>query len=155
MNVWIHRAIVFIAGFAGAWLLRSSSGTLSFIAACVLIIFAGVWGFANLRCSNIEYDEYGAADHAAADSAPEAMPGNDPILNRRIMYVILFAGFALFAKGARSGNMFLTIISLALIIGSFIWGIMKVRCPHCGGLLQLKLYDISLCPHCGKRTTDI
>ena len=32
------------------------------------------------------------------------------------------------------------------------WMIMKVRCPHCGQLLELKLYNIDYCRYCGKST---
>ena len=87
----------------------------------------------------------------------------NPKINRIIGYVVLFIGFFVFYKGFHSAtaadpvnglNPLLICISLVLIIGAFVWVILKVRCPHCGKLLNIKLGNIDICPHCGKRTDD-
>lgn len=86
----------------------------------------------------------------------------NPRVNRIIGYIILFIGFVLFYKGFHQYNLegsfngksvVLIVISSVFIIGSFVWMILKVRCPHCGKLLDLKLYDISVCKFCGKDTS--
>lgn len=88
----------------------------------------------------------------------------NPRVNRIIGYIILFIGFVLFYKGFRlynldgvfNGKSIVIIIASAIfVIGSLIWMILKVRCPHCGKLLDLKLYDIRTCKFCGKSTDDI
>lgn len=87
----------------------------------------------------------------------------NPKINRIIGYVVLFIGFFVFYKGFHSStaadpvnglNPLSICISLVLIIGAFVWLILKVRCPHCGKLLNIKLGNIDICPHCGKRTDD-
>lgn len=86
----------------------------------------------------------------------------NPRINRIIGYIILFIGFILFYKGFRqygldgsfNGKSITLIICASLfVVCSTIWMIGKVRCPHCGKLLDLKLYDISTCKFCGKDTT--
>ncbi len=80
---------------------------------------------------------------------------NDPKINRIIGYIVLFIGFGFVIAGTVCGDILKIIfyvIAALLIAGSFVWMIMKVRCPHCGALLHLKLYSIARCPHCGKNT---
>lgn len=86
---------------------------------------------------------------------------NNPKINRLIGYVILFFGFFLFYKGVKpvsltdniaDADFVLLELSFVFLIGSFVWMIKKVRCPHCNKLLHLKLYNIDVCPHCGKST---
>ncbi len=85
---------------------------------------------------------------------------NTPQKCRRTGYVILFTGVVLFALGlyprntGGKANVFLVIVSLILIAASVVWMIKKVRCPHCGALLHLKLYNIAVCPYCGKNTDN-
>ncbi len=85
---------------------------------------------------------------------------NTPRKCRRTGYVILFTGVVLFALGLyprNTGgkvNVFLVIVSLIIIAASVVWMIKKVRCPHCGALLHLKLYNIDVCPYCGKNTDN-
>ena len=85
----------------------------------------------------------------------------NPKLNRFIGYVVLFIGFFVFYKGFHSSTVidpvnghdpFLIGISIVIIVASFIWMILKVRCPHCNALLDLKLRNIDKCPYCGKDT---
>lgn len=79
----------------------------------------------------------------------------DPKINRIIGYVILFIGFGFVITGTISGGIFLVIFYILgglFVVASTVWMIMKVRCPHCGALLHLKLYNIDRCPRCGKST---
>ena len=83
----------------------------------------------------------------------------DPRKARVIGYIILFASFPFFGTGAVmleiwGGvlSMLLFLVGAVLVTVSVIWMIRKVRCPHCGALLHLKLYDISRCPYCNKST---
>ena len=83
----------------------------------------------------------------------------DPRLARAIGYAAMFGGFIVVGIGTACFNILEGVVSLILygIAGLFlafsiIWMIRKVRCPHCGQLLHLKLYDISVCPYCGKST---
>lgn len=87
----------------------------------------------------------------------------NPKINRTIGYIILFSGFGFFYKGLHSGtledginsmNLLLVIIAIVFIVFSIIWMILKVRCPHCNRLLNLKLWNIDYCPFCGKRTDE-
>lgn len=86
---------------------------------------------------------------------------NNPKINRLIGYIILFTGFVLFYKGFHSAtpadpinghDPILIVFSIVIIIGSIVWSILKVRCPHCNSMLPLKLYNIDVCPYCGKKT---
>ncbi|MBR6939667.1 MAG: hypothetical protein IKH65_02565 [Clostridia bacterium] len=85
---------------------------------------------------------------------------NTPRKCRRTGYVILFTGVVLFALGlyprnfGGRANVFLVIVSLIIIAASVMWMVKKVRCPHCGALLHLKLYNIDVCPYCGKNTDN-
>lgn len=85
----------------------------------------------------------------------------NPKINRLIGYVLMFAGFFVWYKGFHSSTAqdpingldpFLIVISLIMVIGAIVWMILKVRCPHCNKLLNLKLGNIDICPYCGKRT---
>ena len=85
---------------------------------------------------------------------------DNPNINRTIGYVILFIGFILFYKGfhyptqedpLNGHNIFLIGISVIMMIVSMVWMLLKVRCPHCHKLLNLKLYHIDVCPYCGKK----
>lgn len=87
----------------------------------------------------------------------------NPKTNRWIGYIILFIGFTIFYKGFHAGtapdgvngtNSFIIAVGLVFVISSFVWMILKVRCPHCGKLLELKLYNIDRCPHCGRYTDE-
>lgn len=86
---------------------------------------------------------------------------NTPKINRLIGYVFLFFGFFLFYKGFKpvglnddiaDADFILLALAIDFLIGSMVWMIKKVRCPHCNKLLHLKLYNIDVCPHCGKST---
>lgn len=85
----------------------------------------------------------------------------NPNINRIIGYVNLFIGFILFYKGfhyptqedpVNGHNSILIGISIIMIIASFVWMLLKVRCPHCNRLLKMKLYNIDVCPYCGENT---
>lgn len=85
----------------------------------------------------------------------------NPRLARAIGYAVMFAGFICVGIGTACLNTFEGIKSIiiyclagVLLTFSIIWMIRKVRCPHCGRLLHLKLYDISVCQNCG-RSTDL
>ena len=86
----------------------------------------------------------------------------NPRTARMIGYIILFVGIIIFGIGCIFVNfentvsgIVLCIIAVPVLIASFVWIIRKVRCPHCGALLHLKLYyPISKCPYCGKNTDD-
>jgi len=79
----------------------------------------------------------------------------DPKINRIIGYVIFLAACIFFIMGTVSGGPLMIvfyIIGGVIAAASVVWMIMKVRCPHCGALLHLKLYNIDRCPVCGKST---
>lgn len=85
----------------------------------------------------------------------------NPRISRMIGYVILFIGFILFYKGfhfstiedpVNGKNPILIVIAVLLIILSFVWMLLKVRCPHCKKLLYLRLRNLDKCPHCGRDT---
>lgn len=85
----------------------------------------------------------------------------NPRINRLLGYVVMFIGFIVFYKGNHAGTApngvdgydYPTIVmGLLLVIAAFVWMFLKVRCPHCNGLLNLKLGNIDVCPHCGKET---
>lgn len=85
----------------------------------------------------------------------------NPTINRILGYVILFIGFFLFYKGfhyptheepVNGHNPIIIGISIIIMIISFAWMLLKVRCPHCNQLLALKLKNIDVCPNCGKNT---
>lgn len=88
---------------------------------------------------------------------------NNPRINRIIGYLIMFVAFVPFTLGYKmvsSGIMIIVgivilTIGILLLCASVVWVFKKVRCPHCNALLHLKLYPISKCPYCGKRTDDI
>lgn len=86
---------------------------------------------------------------------------NNPKINRLIGYIVLFIGFFLFYKGFKlvgvsdniaDADFVLLALAAGFLVGSTVWMIKKVRCPHCNWLLHLKLYNIDVCPHCGKST---
>ena len=80
---------------------------------------------------------------------------NDPKINRIVGYVIFFIACIIFVLGTVSGGplkVVLYIIGGVIAAASVVWMILKVRCPHCGALLHLKLYNIDRCPRCGKST---
>ena len=88
----------------------------------------------------------------------------NPRINRAIGYIILCIGFAVFGIGCMMYyksdtsvvlGVIVCIIGVLLFVFSTIWMIKKVRCPHCNALLHLKLYPVSTCPYCGKRTDDV
>lgn len=82
----------------------------------------------------------------------------NPKINRVIGYIVLFIGFGLFYKGLHASidesgiDYFFVVTGLVFVIASIIWMILKVRCPHCGGILNPKLTNIDCCPYCGKNT---
>lgn len=87
----------------------------------------------------------------------------NPTINRMIGYIVLFIGFFMFYRGfhyptqedpVNGHNPILIGISIILIIVSFSWMLIKVRCPHCNQLLALKLKNIDFCPNCGKNTNS-
>ena len=87
--------------------------------------------------------------------------GKSPKINRLIGYVTMFIGFITFYKGFHSftesdsinGHDPLLIgVSIVIIVASFVWLIVKVRCPHCHKLLDIRLTNIDKCPYCGKST---
>lgn len=40
-------------------------------------------------------------------------------------------------------------IGALLPLGGVIWGVISIRCPHCGAFL-FRCYFTLYCPHCGK-----
>ena len=79
----------------------------------------------------------------------------DPKINRFIGYVIFFTACIFMIVGTVSGGVLLVVFYILagiFAVTSLVWMIMKVRCPHCGALLHLKLYNIDRCPQCGKST---
>lgn len=85
----------------------------------------------------------------------------NPKINRIIGYIILFIGFGLFYKGFHAGtapdgvngvDAFTVVVACIFIVGAIVWTILKVRCPHCNGMLNPKLTNIDVCPFCGKST---
>ena len=83
----------------------------------------------------------------------------NPRTARLIGYVIFFASVPLFGFAAVLTEVWGGLLSMLLLVAggvlfafSIVWMIRKVRCPHCGQLLHLKLYDIRRCPYCGKNT---
>ena len=40
-------------------------------------------------------------------------------------------------------------IGALLPLGGVIWGVISIRCPHCGAFL-FRCYFTPYCPHCGK-----
>lgn len=84
----------------------------------------------------------------------------NPRINRIIGYIVMMIGFVLFYRGfhyptaqdpVNGKNWVLIIVSLLIVIGALIWMIKKVRCPYCNQLLDIKSYNIDICPHCGRR----
>lgn len=89
------------------------------------------------------------------------MDMNNPKINRLIGYIVLFIGFFLFYKGVKpvsltdniaDADFVFLALAVGFLVGSTVWMIKKVRCPHCNKLLHLKLYNIDVCPHCCKST---
>jgi hypothetical protein len=89
------------------------------------------------------------------------MNRNNPTRNRIKGYGILSAGILCFALGCfinnttsqRTAAYALCAAGIIICIISTVWMIRKVRCPHCGKLLHLKLfYSNRTCPYCGKDT---
>lgn len=87
----------------------------------------------------------------------------NPKLNRLIGYIIMFIGFNIFYKGFHTGtapngvdgtDVVIIAVGLIFVIAAFVWMFFKVRCPHCNGLLNLKLGNIDMCPYCGESTED-
>ncbi len=79
----------------------------------------------------------------------------DPRVNRIIGYVIFFIACGFMIAGTVSGGVFMAVFYVLgglFALVSVVWMVMKVRCPHCGALLYLKLYNIDRCPQCGKST---
>ena len=83
----------------------------------------------------------------------------NPRTARIVGYVLLFFSFPFFGAMAACMDiaggllsMLFLIIGAGLFAVSVIWMVRKVRCPHCDQLLHLKLYDISVCPYCGRST---
>ncbi len=40
-------------------------------------------------------------------------------------------------------------IGALLPVGGIVWGVISIRCPHCGAFL-FRCYFTPYCPHCGK-----
>ena len=40
-------------------------------------------------------------------------------------------------------------IGALLPLGGVVWGVISIRCPHCGAFL-FRCYFTPYCPHCGK-----
>ena len=85
----------------------------------------------------------------------------NPTTNKIIGYIVLFIGFILFYKGfhyptpedpVNGHSIPLIVFSIVLVIAAFVWMVVKVRCPHCGGILSPKIESIERCPHCGRNT---
>ena len=74
------------------------------------------------------------------------------------LFPLLFvhSGRALF-KGIAAG-LFATVLAMLLFaaiggvvsLGGLIWGILSIRCPHCGGFLPLRDWFLEYCPRCGE-----
>lgn len=85
----------------------------------------------------------------------------NPKINRAIGYLVMFIGFYVFYKGTHAGtapngvdgyDYFVLGTGILLVIVAFTWMFLKVRCPHCNGILNFKLGNIDVCPHCGEQT---
>ena len=81
----------------------------------------------------------------------------DPNRAKGIMYLIMFASFVPLGAGAAMQvsrpviAYILLALGAALMIASLVYGVKNVRCPHCGALLNLKLWPLHTCPYCKKR----
>ncbi len=87
----------------------------------------------------------------------------NPTICKIIGYIVLFTGLSLLFWGTHyptaddpfnGKNPPLIVLASLLIIGSMIWSIAKVRCPHCHMLLKLKFGSVAVCPYCGKDTSS-
>lgn len=85
----------------------------------------------------------------------------DPRVNKIIGYIILAVGLYFVYKGSHypteedpynGKNYYLLALSAVFLISSLVWMIKKVRCPHCGCILNLKIANIDRCPQCHKKT---
>ena len=85
----------------------------------------------------------------------------NPHINRLIGYIVMFIGFHMVYKGSHAGtapngvdgyDYFVFGVGILVVVAAFVWMIFKVRCPNCNGVLNLKLGNIDVCPHCGKDT---
>ncbi len=79
------------------------------------------------------------------------------LLRKRIVMLsvviggVILAGILIFLAGRSE----LTIALFAAIggvvsLGGLIWGILSIRCPHCGGFLPLRDWFLEYCPRCGE-----
>lgn len=85
----------------------------------------------------------------------------DPSINRYVGLFVMFMGLYFVFRGifshSETGVSFsinpwaLTLAGI-LIVGSFVWMMLTVRCPHCHYPLEFQLSAIDICPSCGKCT---
>lgn len=62
--------------------------------------------------------------------------------------VAAFAGLSL-GKG-QEGIHYLIWVAFALMLGSVVYKVLTLKCPHCGGFLSAKYKLPQTCPACGK-----
>lgn len=77
-----------------------------------------------------------------------------------MMFLIMFLGFGLMAAAAYfdlGAVLKVVLMSAGVILSlvlSSVFGIKKVRCPHCNALLSLKLTHTYKCPFCNENIND-
>ena len=72
---------------------------------------------------------------------------------RGIMFLILFSGLGVIALGTLLVPVawlryVIWGVGIALCVYSTVYGVKRVRCPHCHALLSLKLTHTVRCPYC-------
>ena len=76
---------------------------------------------------------------------------------RRIMFATVMAGLAaallsvILAGGEEPILLPLFIVGAVAACGGLIWGLVTVRCPSCGRMLDLRGWGNRYCPHCGEK----
>jgi hypothetical protein len=75
---------------------------------------------------------------------------------RRIMLAIIIfgmvtAGLALFADAVPFLQKVFLYGGGGIMVSGVVFGLLFLRCPHCGSLLNLRGLSPDYCPHCGER----
>lgn len=72
----------------------------------------------------------------------------------RIQIGIMVAGIFIGAVSSQFDFTIGTIIGFVLMIGSFVWHGVFLRCPHCGHHFHFRQAIPKFCPNCGKQVLD-
>lgn len=79
-------------------------------------------------------------------------------LKKRIIMVsvmmagIIFAGIPVFIEDRTNATVYaFAAIGGVIAFAGLIWGMIKIRCPHCHGGLPLRDWFIEYCPRCGEK----